>query len=156
MRPFFASHARTSHVQISMRTFILKWSHFATARTSFWVKIKFWGHFLYEQACRKYGSYFSLKCIVTEIWFFFSSFELLNSLKHVLVKNECTQKQYMNNLWLFSSKIRNIYSFSLKSGQNVWCMTSLKMFARTFATHPLVKVKFNRKRCPIWLHWKSS
>ena len=41
----FLRRTRTSHVQISVRTFILWWSRFAPARAPFLLKIKFRGHF---------------------------------------------------------------------------------------------------------------
>ena len=126
LRPFFASHARTSHVQKSVRTHTCAHPHFMVValRTRTLTICSKWNlnATLYKKICRKPERF----------------------------TNGCKQKKYIKTIWLFKDKIRNIHQFSLESGQNVWSHVcgcdQWKKGPHASTSHTCFRVHFTRTR----------
>ena len=156
------THApRTSRFQCArtrVRTFILWWSPFAPARTPFLLKIKFKGNFYKKKPAENIKAIkdiFCLKCTVSELWFFsLLTFYILQ--KICLVKNVCMLRRRKRKLWLFTCKIRKIYLFCLKSGQNVWShvcgVWPPQKCSRAHTSHTCFKSLFVRTRTRATAH----
>ena len=135
-------------------TFILWWSHFATALRTL-LKIKFRGYFYKKKACTKYGRYnrhFCLKRTVSEIWFFCLLTSYIYSKKNCV----CKKNKKKEKIWLFSNKIRKISNFCLKSGQNVWShvcgVWPAQKWSRAHTSHTCFKSLFAGTRTRATAH----
>ena len=131
--PFLASHARTSHVQISVRTHTCAHLHFMmvahrTRMRTFFAQNQVYRTLSLKKKRWKYGSYKKHFCL----------------------------KYTISELWLFCSKVRKISLFCLKSGQNVWShvcgVWSGQKCPRAHTSHTCFKSLFARTRTRATAH----